>query len=363
MPVGCSEAGTCGTGSLDRVISAVHPVTAREPYRFIGHEPERWGYVEVASRSGPAAAYEEPSPLRGGPTRADRLARPRLWLRTLTEARPGTHRLLVADTAQLQRVRSGAWVSRELARGAKVYYMGWLADGQRPHQHWIIGVQGAREAFASGQLEFLDFPTVIDRSGASTAGLLRLQTDEVERALDEGWQRLAISQESSRRPMVDEAQATEFAAQERGYDLLAERWSLHTLCQLTIEEKNDAAIWESTGVHYRNIVDGNWTSTTLGGRWQPRGELDAHVARRFGAALYSALGDARQSADGPDLHIDFSAVDFMDVACGQVLMLAARSAARHQRVIIHNASTFVRHLVDMVGRPRTLLFDHEAGPP
>jgi anti-anti-sigma regulatory factor len=271
--------------------------------------------------------------------------------------------LLVADTPHDQRVRSGAWLRRELAHDAKVYYKGRLARGQRPHEHWIIGVQGAREAFASGQLEFLDLRTVIDLSGAGTDDLVRMQTDEVERALDEGWPRIATSLESPHRPVVDEAESAELAARERGYDLLAQRWPLHTLCQLTIEEENDAAIREYAAVHYRDLVDVGWSSTEVGGRWQPRGDLDAHVARRFGAAAYGALDDARWSADGPDLHIDLSAVDFMDVACAERLTLAARSAARHQRVIVHHASTFVRHLIDMVGRPRTLLFDHEAAPP
>ena len=172
-----------------------------------------------------------------------------------------------------------------------------------------------------------------------------------------------MSQESPHLPITDQDETTELAAQEHGYELLAERWPLHALCQLTVEEENESAVWVSAGVHHREIVDGRWSSTMLEERWQPRGELEAHVARRFGAALYGALNHARQSLHGPDLHIDFSAVDFMDVACVQNLTLVARSAPRHQRVIIHNASTFVRHLVDMVGRPPTVLFDHEADAP
>lgn len=288
---------------------------------------------------------------------------------TGTEARaplhtPGTHRLLVADTDGHRRVRAGSWVGRELARGAKVYYKGWLDEGARAEQHWIVGpsgAPGAPDAFASGQLEFLDFPSVIERCGGTTEGLFKLQTDEVERALDEGWPSVAMSQESPHRPMVDEDEAAELAAQERGYDLLADRWPLSTLCQLTIDEENAAANWETAAVHYREISDVHWSSSHHGGCWQLRGALDAHVARRFSAAVYGALDEARRSPSGPDLHIDLAAVEFMDFACAQILLLNARSAAREQKIVLHRAGDFLRHLIIAAGRPRSVLFSDEAG--
>lgn len=278
---------------------------------------------------------------------------------------PRAHRLLVADTDRQRRVGAAAWVTRELAQGAKVYYKGWLPDGIDADAHWIVGphgATGAREAFASGQLEFLDYPTVIQRCGGTTHGLLRLQTAEVERALDEGWRSVAMSQETTYRAMADEDEAAEFAAQERGYDHLAARWPLNTLCQLTVDEENKAASWESAAVHNNGIADTHWWTAVVEGRWQPAGDLEAHIGTRFGAAVYGALRSARQSpGGGSDLHVDLSAVAFMDVACAQILLLAARSAQHHQRMVLHQAPRFLRDLLDRVGRPRAVLFDDEQG--
>lgn len=276
--------------------------------------------------------------------------------------RPGTHGLLVADTDVDRRTRTAAWVGRELARGSKVYYKGWLDDGAPPDRHWIAGPRGAPgggAALASGQLEFLDFPAVVQRCGGTTEGLFQLQDDECRRAVGDGWPSVAMSQESAHRPMADDDEAVEFAAQEQGYDVLATRWPLVTLCQLTVEEENRRAAWESAAVHFREITDVHWSSTFYDGCWQPRGELDAHVVARFGAALEGALRDALQAADGPDLHVDLAAVEFMDFACAQVLMLNARSASQRQRVMVHRAPPIVRHMIVAAGRPATLVFDDE----
>lgn len=259
-------------------------------------------------------------------------------------------------------MRAARWVAKELTRGAKVYYKGWLPRGAQPHDHWIAGPNGAAgagAAVASGQLEFRDFPSVIELCGGTTHGLFQLQTAECKRAMDEGWPTVAMSQESAHRPMVDDDEAVEFTAQERGYDTLTERWPLSTLCQLTVAEENDAAARESAAVHYREITDVHWSSSFYDGRWQPRGVLDAHVAQRFGAALYGALHDARVSADDPDLHVDLAAVESMDFACAQILMLHARSVSREQRIVLHRATDFLRHLVIAAGRPRTMVFDDE----
>lgn len=275
---------------------------------------------------------------------------------------PGTHALLVADTDARRRTRTAAWVGRELARGSKVYYKGWLEDGAPPDRHWIVGPRGAPgggDALDSGQLEFLDFPAVVERCGGTTDGLFELQDEECRRAVGAGWPSVAMSQESARRPMADEDEASEFAAQENGYDVLASRWPLTTLCQLTIDEENSRAAWEAAAVHFREITDEHWSSSYYGGCWQPRGELDTHVVLRFSAAIDGALRDALSSGDGPDLHVDLAAVEFMDFACAQVLMLTARSASRRQRVIVYRASPLLRHLIVAAGRPATLLFGDE----
>lgn len=276
--------------------------------------------------------------------------------------KPGSHALLVADTDAHRRTRAAAWVGRELARGSKVYYKGWASDGAPADRHWIVGPGGAPgggAALASGQLEFLDFPTVVERCGGTTEGLFELQDEECRRAVDAGWPSVAMSQESARRPMADDHEASEFAAQEYGYDLLASRWPLTTLCQLTIDEENVRAAWESAAVHFRELVDEHWSSSHYGGCWQPRGELDVHVAARFGAALGGALREAVHAADGPDLHVDLAAVEFIDVACVQVLLRGGAAVAGRQRVILHRAPPLLRHLVLAAGRPTGLLFGEE----
>lgn len=275
---------------------------------------------------------------------------------------PGTHALLVADTDADRRARAAAWVGRELERGSKVYYKGWVPDGAPPDRHWIVGDEGApggAAAFASGQLEFLDLPTVVQRCGGTAEGLFELQDDECRRAVDEGWPSVAMSQESPHRPMADDDELSALAAQEHGYDVLAGRWPLTTLCQLTVDEESGPAAWETAAAHFREIADEHWSSSYSDGRWQPHGELDAHVVLRFSAAVDGALRDALHSVDGPDLHVDLADVEFMDFACAQVLMLAARAAPRPQRVVVHRAATMQRRLIVAAGRPASLLFDDE----
>lgn len=271
---------------------------------------------------------------------------------------PGTHRLVVADTGRLVRMQAAQWVGHELARGSKVYYKGWPANGGTT-QPWIAGpdgAAGAREALRSGQLEFADFPTVIERCGGTTDGLFRLQSDECARAVDEGWPSVAMSQESAHRPMADQAEAAELARQEGGYDVLATRWPLRTLCQLAVDEENPGAAWETATVHFREIVDGHWSAGVIGGRWHLYGILDAPVAQRFSAALHGALRSARGT---PGLEIDLSAVESMDFACAQILMLHARSMSRELRLVLYGTRDHIRYLIIAAGRPRSLLFDDE----
>lgn len=274
------------------------------------------------------------------------------------------HTLLVADAVEQGRRGTAAWVERELAHGSKVFYKGWLPEGRRPDQHWVTGPagpRGAREALTSGQLEFLDYPSLVARHGVSAESVLALYREEIERALDDHWPTVAMTQESPALPMAHDAGVVaEYATWEAGFDALVERWPVRMLCQLTVPDEDDTAVWESVAVHHRDVVDGVWSGGGLCGRWQPRGDLDAHVARRFGAAVHGALRAARARDDGPDLHLDLSAVDFMDVACAQILMLAARSAPAEQHVVLHGGPRFLRRLFDSVGRPASVLDGEDA---
>lgn len=272
--------------------------------------------------------------------------------------RAGAHGLLVADTDRERRVGTAAWVDRQLSGGAKVYYKGWLDDGEDPGRHWLARAGGASRAggaLESGQLEIVAFPAVVRACGGTTEGLHALLTDEVERAVaGQGWSRVAMSQESARRPMADEAEAAEFAAQEAAYDELARRWPLTTLCQLTLADENPAAAWESAALHHHQLLDPQWSASSADDRWWVRGTLDAHVTERFGAALYGALREARVAPGGPDLHVDLSGVDFVDLAFVQTLFLTARAAPR-QRVVVHDCSPFVRRVIEAVGPPPSVV--------
>jgi anti-anti-sigma regulatory factor len=272
------------------------------------------------------------------------------------------HTLLVADSVDQGRRGTASWVERELAHGSKVYYKGWLPDGRRVDQHWITGPagpRGAREALVSGQLEFLDYPTLVEQHGVSAEGVLGLYEQEVERALDDQWPTVAMTQESPRLPLADQDLVKEYTTWESGFDDLAARRPVRLLCQLTVPDEDETAVWETVAVHHRDVVDGFWAGTQDACRWRPQGDLDAHVARRFGAAVHGALRAARRRDDG-HLHLDLSAVDFMDVACAQILMLAARSAPSGQHLVLHGGPRFLRRLFDAVGRPPSVRESEDA---
>ena len=274
------------------------------------------------------------------------------------------HTLNVADAVDQGRRGTASWVERELALGSKVFYKGWLPDGRRPDQHWLTGPagpRGARDAMATGQLEFLDFPTLVERSGGTSDGVLTLYRGEVERALDDQWPTVAMTQESPELPMADNAGlVSEYITWETGFDALTEQWPVRMLCQLDVPVENDTAVWETVAVHHRDVVDGFWSASGDAGRWRPRGDLDAHVARRFGAAVHGALRASRAREGCTDLHVDLSAVDFMDVACAEILMLAARSAPSDQLVVLHGGPRFLRRLFDAVGRPASVRESEDA---
>lgn len=270
---------------------------------------------------------------------------------------PSAHLLQVADTDHAQRVGTAAWLDRELAFGAKVFYKGWLGDDNRIEKHWIAGPEASRrtrEALRSGQLEFLDFPTLIDRCEGTTEGLHRLQAEELHRALGEGWPSVAMTQESSRRRLVDDVEVAEFARQEGGYDTLTADAPLRVLCQLTTAVENDVHVFESLGVHHRFVADVGWGALLEDGRWRLRGDLDAHVARRFGGALAGAL---RDKGTGADLHLDLADVGFVDVACAQLLVLAARSEPAGRRIVLHEPPRLLRRLLDVLGRPASVVIE------
>ena len=278
-----------------------------------------------------------------------------------TPSPAAAHALLVADSDQECRVRAASWVDEQLAAGAKVFYKGRLEDGQRRDQHWLVcGLGSSRTgpALASGQLEFSDFAAVVSRCGGTTEGLRELQREEAERAVGaEGWSIVAMTQESARRPMADDAEAADFAEQEAGYDEIAARLPLSTLCQLSTLGETRAAVWESAALHHDRIVDRQWSSHAADGCWYLAGELDAHAVPRFGAALYGALRARREAADDHDLRVDLSAVTFLDFACAQSLTLTARAAGRHQRLVLAGTSAFTRRIVEVAGRPDSLRFD------
>jgi hypothetical protein len=275
----------------------------------------------------------------------------------------GGHSLLVSETVRDQRVGAAAWVDEQLDGGAKVFYTarpdGWAGGDPR----WLVGPLGSARApgaAATGQLEILDFAEVIRIAGGTTAGLRELQAGEVARGLDEGWDRIAMSQESPGRPMADDDEVAEFAAQEAGYDELARDWPLTTLCQLTLAQENPAAIRETSALHWGDIVDHQWSAFRAGGRWHLRGEVDATVAERFGAALQGALRRSEHPGT-PDaaLQVDATEVEFFDIASALSLTLTVRSAAR--RVVLHGANELVRDAIAAVGRPSTLLLADEPG--
>ncbi|MEJ2865823.1 STAS domain-containing protein [Actinomycetospora flava] len=280
------------------------------------------------------------------------------------DAAPSHHTLLVTDAVDQGRRGAASWVEQELSLGSKVFYKGWLPEGGRADQHWLTGPagpRGARDALSTGQLEFLDFPTLVERSGATANGVLAVYKGEVERALDDLWPTVAMTQESPELPMADDAGlVSEYATWEAGFDDLTHRWPVRMLCQLCVASESERAVWETVAVHHRDVVDGFWSATADDGHWQPRGDLDAHVARRFGAAVHGALRTAREAEHGPDLHLDLSGVDFMDVACADILMLAARSAPAGQHVVLHGGPRFLRRLFDAVGRPASV---REGGDP
>ncbi len=269
-----------------------------------------------------------------------------------------SHTLLVAPTDRTRQAGAAAWVDHELAVGAKVYYKGWAAPAA--DQHWLTGREGsprARAALGSGQLEFLDFPAALERTGGTTEGLWRLQAEEVERALDEGWGRIAMTQESFHRPMVDDDEFSEFVAQEGGYDRLAERRPLRVLCQLTLDEENPAAITAAAVVHHRDLLDVGWSARVTDGRWCPAGDLDVVVAGRVAAALRGALGEA--TLPGADeLHVDLSEVSFLDRAAAVALcdvVAEPRPPGAASRVVVHGAGPIARRLLRAVDPPPGLV--------
>lgn len=268
------------------------------------------------------------------------------------------HTLLVAEDDQQRRASAAAWVERALAVGDKVFYKGWQDPQEAPDRHWLAGPDGVRaapEAFRTGQLELANYAVVLDAAGWTNEGVRKYHTAEIERAFDEGWTSVAMAHETVKREMADEQEAVDVAEHEAGYDVLMDRWPLRVLCQLTVAEENDTAAWETVAMHHRDLVDGPWSAGEVGGLWQPRGEIDAYVARRFGAAAVGAMRLARRQAD-PDLHADLSAVEFVDVAAVQMLMLAARSAPSGQRVVLHDAPRMLTRLVEAVGRPDSVVY-------
>lgn len=273
-----------------------------------------------------------------------------------------SHTLVVAPTDRARQAGAAAWVDRELAAGAKVYYKGWAPEP--PAQHWLTGREGserARTALASGQMEFLDFPTVVERAGGNAVGLGRLLIDEVERALDEGWRRVAMTQESFHRPMADEAELAEFIAQEAWFDRLGERRPLQVLCQLTLDEENAAAVDAAAAVHHRDLVDVGWSARVVDGRWRPAGDLDVVVAHRVAAALRGALREPTlPDADG--LHVDLTEVTFLDRAAAHALCAVAaapRPPGAADRLVVHGANPVARRLLGTLDPPPQLVLAEE----
>lgn len=277
----------------------------------------------------------------------------------------GAHVLQVAETERAQRAATSAWLDHHLAFGAKVYYKGWLAEDGRS-QHWLAGPGATvrtRRALSTGQLEFTDFPRVIERCGGTSEGLFDLQREELGRGLAEGYTSVAMTQESTGRELARLPEIVEFAHQESGYDALVREHPLDVLCQLTAGAENVVHVVESMGVHHRELVDSGWAASTVDGRWTLRGDLDSRVAQRFGGALTGALQRSATRTDGAaDLHVDMGAVEFVDVACAQLMVLTARGAASGQQLVVHSPPRLLRRMLDALERPATIVYAPGEGP-
>jgi anti-anti-sigma regulatory factor len=273
--------------------------------------------------------------------------------------RPRVHTLLVGESDGRRRAGVARWIDDELAVGAKVLYTGRLDPGSTVERHWIAGPdgpRGARAALSTGQLEFLDIEAMLEATGGAADALLTRRRGGVDAALDGGWGRIAMSAESPHRPMA-EGEAEQLRRHEAGITDIVADAPVTVLCQLAVGEENHAAIAETVGAHHRDLVDDTWSAGEVDGAWVVAGELDAHVAHRFAAGLRGALADDVSRGGDPELHIDLGQVEFMDVACVQVVGLAARNleGSPAARIVLHRPSRLVRRLVDAVGRPRTLL--------
>lgn len=263
----------------------------------------------------------------------------------------GAHTLLVADAATL-RHRVATRIGRELAAGSQVLYRAHpgaeeLASG------WLLGPEGpatARAALAAGQLELVDQPAPPGREDGDPPSLFRRRFDRVERAVASGWRSVAVVETV---PTPD-GDAARLAGRERGHDLLAARWPVTTLCLLVTDGASPDAVWEAVAVHHPEVAAARWSARTDAGRWHLAGEIDAHGAREFGAAVYGALRGPRD-VGGSDLDVDLGRVVVMDEVCARILVLTARTVAGRRGLVLHRVPGPVRTVLERVGRPRSVV--------
>lgn len=259
--------------------------------------------------------------------------------------RPGSrsHTLLCGGTEDVH-TGTAAWVRHELVGGSKVLYKGWLADDRLDAGHWLHGPV-VDAALDRGQLTVLGFATVVDRCGGTTEGLARLQAREVRDALHDGWPTVAMVQETTGRALADEAEIAEFARQERGYDRLARLWPLNTLCQLDLDAERPVAVRESVAVHHDDVVAPSWSGATVAGRWHLAGELDLAGRDQLRAALRGVL----VAHANRDVHLDLARVTFLDSACAEVFVDAARATVPRRRFVLHGTPALAAEMLRLVG--------------
>jgi hypothetical protein len=242
----------------------------------------------------------------------------------------GHHSALVHSVAELERSRTGAWITAALAAGRRVVYKDVEPETAAP---WLARLAGVA-ALTSGRLLVVDAATCHADTGGDPTALLAWHAEHLGTALADGCAGVAFTADlAALRTITPDPDA--LLAHERDLAGLAAAGRGTVLCRYDLTELPDR-LDELAALHLSGLEDVEFAArlTADGRALQLAGVVDEAGSSRFAAVLTTAFTAGIRDLDVAEVRL-FS-------AAGLRALARALTTVTGDRVVARNASSPLR---------------------
>jgi anti-anti-sigma factor len=245
----------------------------------------------------------------------------------------------VYRSPEVERARTGAWITTALSRGQRVLYKhAGTDDGARAQLTELAGPA----ALDSGDLELVDAAALHAETGGDPPALQDWHATVVARARREGYAGVAVTCDGTAlRVIAPDPDA--MLAHERDLTALSSAEPVTVLCRYDARAEQAGTLEALLGTHAPGVEDVSFAAVRRTDLLAVAGAIDASNAYRFAAVLHTAVADGIRV-------LDLGELEFLGAAGLHALEAALLALAEDGEVLIaRNASRTVRRALNLSG--------------